>query len=57
MQCPNCGSENGEGIEVDTGVGIQVGPWECHDCGWSEADEFDDWGLEWDDLDDPAIIE
>ena len=42
MQCPNCGSENGEGIEVDTGVGIQVGPWECHDCGWSEADEFDD---------------
>ncbi len=53
MQCPNCGSENGEGIEVDTGVGIQVGLWECHDCGW----RFDDWGLEWDDLDDPAIIE
>lgn len=58
MQCPNCGSENGEGLEVDIGVGVQrVGPWECHDCGWSEADEYDDWGLEWDDLDDPAIIE
>lgn len=47
MQCPNCGSENGEGIEVDTGVGIRVGPWECHDCGWSEADQDDEWYDEW----------
>lgn len=48
MQCLNCGSENGEGIEVDTGVGIRVGPWKCFDCGWSEADQDDEW------FDDPS---
>lgn len=49
MKCPVCGSENGDGLTVDIGVGFQrIGPWECFDCGWSEADQDDEW------FDDPS---
>jgi len=44
MKCPQCGKEC-DRDEVDIGVGIQVGPWGCFNCGWSEqkmADEDDD---------------
>lgn len=25
--------------EVDIGVGVQVGPWGCYACGWTEGSE------------------
>ena len=44
MKCPICGSENVERVEVDIGVGIQVGPWQCHadPCVWQEYDDIVD---------------
>lgn len=36
MQCPNCGSSECGRDEVDIGVGVQYGPWECYNCGWYE---------------------
>jgi hypothetical protein len=27
-------------VEVDIGVGIQYGPWECFNCGWGQEDEI-----------------
>jgi len=38
MECPKCGSSNCDRVEVDIGVGIQYGPWECYECGWSQGD-------------------
>jgi hypothetical protein len=35
MKCPNCKTEC-DRDEVDIGVGIQHGPWQCNECGWIE---------------------
>lgn len=37
MTCQNCGSNQVSRDEVDIGVGVQYGPWQCHDCGWYEG--------------------
>jgi hypothetical protein len=37
-KCEACGSEYLDRIEVDIGVGVQCGPWQCCDCGWTEDD-------------------
>lgn len=40
MKCPNCQSDCWRD-EVDIGVGIQYGPWNCTECGWYEGYEAD----------------
>ena len=35
-KCPECGSANTDRIAVDIGVGTQLGPLECGDCGYSK---------------------
>src|SRR6185295_5244487 len=40
MNCPNCG-ESCSRDEVDIGVGVQYGRWECSSCGWYEGYESD----------------
>ena len=47
--CPACGSEHVERAEVDIGVGILYGPWECFNCGWGEEESGDIFTLEPDD--------
>ena len=41
-RCPNCGSENIVQDEVDIGVGVQLGPLACQDCGYNEDRELDE---------------
>lgn len=40
MNCPQCQGECYRD-EVDIGVGIQVGPWRCSECGWYQGHEVD----------------
>lgn len=44
--CPNCNSNQVSRDEVDIGVGVQYGPWQCHDCGWFEGYEADVFNVE-----------
>ena len=37
--CPKCCAECVRD-EVDIGVGIQVGPWRCPECGYSQTDDL-----------------
>lgn len=39
MTCPSCGGTHVDRDEVDIGVGTQVGPWGCFDCGWVDGRE------------------
>lgn len=42
MVCPNCNtSDFMTRDEVDIGVGVQYGPWQCYGCGWFEGHEVD----------------
>lgn len=41
MICPNCNQNSCWRDEVDIGVGVQYGPWQCDNCGWYEGHEAD----------------
>ena len=41
MLCPKCNAECWRD-EVEIGVGVQFGPWNCPECGWSEGAESDE---------------
>jgi hypothetical protein len=41
--CPKCGGDC-DRIEVDIGVGVQCGPWQCMSCAWSQDGE-EEWPL------------
>jgi predicted RNA-binding Zn-ribbon protein involved in translation (DUF1610 family) len=36
MNCPQCNGQCWRD-EVDIGVGVQYGPWNCEECGWYEG--------------------
>lgn len=40
VHCPKCNAECHR-ESADVGVGVIYGPWGCHDCGWSESEEYD----------------
>ena len=39
MNCPKCGNNDMDCIEVDIGVGTMTGNYSCPKCGWRESDE------------------
>lgn len=36
-RCPKCNSSGCVRDEVDIGVGIQHGPWQCTECGYTQG--------------------
>jgi transcription elongation factor Elf1 len=50
--CPKCSSADCWRHEVDVGVGIQYGPWNCAGCGWSEDQDLREIALDeaWDEF-------
>ena len=40
MKCPQCNDDCSRD-EVDIGVGVQYGKWQCSSCGWYEGHLID----------------